>query len=113
MPSISVGVVLALAVSVGVLAQNEQASLPKCLEDASPVNVDFKDVTIAKVLSFLGASCGIEIGVENIEGTEAARTVPNVRFNQTKPAEIFVFLVRTSHLKYAVLDDKTIVVTTQ
>ena len=113
MRSTALTVVAAVAFSVGVLAQNEQTALPKCMQDAAPVNVDFKDVTVAKVLPFLGASCGIEIRVENIEGTEAARTVPSVRFQQTKPADLFLLLVRSSGLKYSILDEKTILVTKQ
>ena len=96
---------------VGVFAQNAPPALPKCLQDAPPTNVDFKNVTIAKVLPFLGAPCGIEIRVEGVEGTEAARQVPNVRFQQTKPVDVFLFLVRSAGLQYRVVDDKTVVVT--
>jgi len=96
---------------VGVLAQNAEPAFPSCLQDAPPINVDFRNVTIAKVLPFLGVSCGIDIRVEDVEGTAAARQVPSVRFQQTKPVKVFLFLVRSAGLKFSVLDDKTIVVT--
>jgi hypothetical protein len=32
-------------------------------------------------------------------------------FQQTKPVEVFLFLIRSAGLKFSVLDDKTIVVT--
>ena len=106
-------VAAALVLPIGVFAQSVQTTLPKCMQDAAPVNVDFRDVPVAKVLTFLGASCGIEIRVEGIEGTDAARPVPSVRFQQAKVADVFLFLVRSAGLKYSVLDDKTIVVTKQ
>ena len=113
MRSMTLTVFAAFALSVVAFAQNVQGALPKCLQDAAPFNVDVREVTVAKVLPFLGASCGIEIRVENVEGTEAARTVPRVQFQQTKPADVFVMLVRSSGLKYTVLDDKTILVSKQ
>ena len=67
--------------------------------------------TVANALPFFGASCGIEIRVENVEGTEAARELPRVQFQQAKPADVFRFLVNASGLEYTVLDEKTIVVT--
>jgi hypothetical protein len=36
-----------------------------------------------------------------------------VQFQQTKPADVFLMFVRSSGLKYTVLDDKTILVTKQ
>ena len=113
MRSMVLVVITALALSVAAFAQNGQSALPKCLQDAAPSNVDFRDVTVAKVLPLLGAGCGIEIRVENVEGTEAARILPHVQFQQTKPADVFLMLVRSSGLKYTVVDDKTIVVTRQ
>jgi hypothetical protein len=103
----------ALTLSAGVFAQTPEAPLPKCMRDAPPVNVDVKDVAVAKVLPFLGASCGVEIRVEGIEGTEAARQVPAIRFQQAKVADVFLFMVRSFGLKYSVLDDRTILVTKQ
>ena len=103
----------AFALSVVAFAQNGPSTLPKCLQDAAPFNVDVREVAIAKVLPFLGAGCGIEIRVENVEGTEAVRTMPRVQFQQTKPADVFLMFVRSSGLKYTVLDDKTILVTKQ
>jgi hypothetical protein len=113
MRSMVLTVVAALALSVVAFGQNEQSALPKCLQDAAPFNVDVREVTVAKVLPFLGASCGIEIRVENVEGTEATRTLPRVQFQQTKPADVFLVMVRHAGLKYTVLDDKTILVTKQ
>jgi len=104
-------VIALLTLSAGVLAQNAQPPLPRCLQDAPPANVDFKNVSVAKVLPFLGASCGIEIRVEGVEGTEAARTVPAVQFQQAKPADVFLLLVRANGLTYTVVNDKTIRVT--
>src|SRR6185436_1307287 len=101
----------ALALSPILLSQNAQPALPKCLQDAPPVNVDFKDVSVAKVLPFLGASCGIDIRVEGIEGTDPARAVPRVQFQQARPAEVFLMLIRANGLKYTVVDEKTIRVT--
>jgi len=111
MRAMTLTVVAALTLAVGVVAQNVQTPLPKCMQDAPPVNVDASDVAIAKVLPFLGASCGIEIRVEGIDATAAARTVPSVRFHQAKVSDVFLFLVRASGLKYNVLDDRTILVT--
>ena len=98
-------VAVAIALSAGVFAQNAEPALPKCLQEAAPANVDLKDVSVAKVLPFLGASCGIEI---RVEGIEAARTVPRVQFQQAKPADVFMMLVRANGLKYVVVDEKTI-----
>jgi len=39
------------------------------MQDAPPFNVNVTDVSVAKVLPFLGASCGIEVRVEGIEGS--------------------------------------------
>src|SRR5215471_8875094 len=103
----------ALLLSAGLYAQGATPALPKCLQDAPPVNLEAKDVTVAKVLPFLGAACGIEIRVESVEETRAVRTVPNLRFQQAKVADIFRMLLQTSGLTYRVLDEKTIVVTKQ
>jgi hypothetical protein len=103
--------VVTLSLAAGVFGQDASPALPKCLQDAPAANVDFKNTTVAEVLAFLAASCRIEIRVEGIEGTAAARRVPAVQFQQTKPAEVFAFLVRSSGLKYTTIDDKTIVVT--
>ena len=105
--------VAALTLSAGVFAQNPEVPLPKCMRDAPPVNVDVKDVAVAKVLPFLGASCGIEIRVEGIDGAEAERQVPNIRFQQAKVADVFLFMVRSFGLKYSILDERTILVTKQ
>ena len=59
----------ALVLSAALSAQNVSPALPKCMEDAPPFNVNVTDVSVAKVLPFLGASCGIEIRVEGIEGS--------------------------------------------
>jgi hypothetical protein len=72
MRSMVLVVITALALSVAAFAQNGQSALPKCLQDAAPFNVDVREVTVAKVLPFIGAGCGIEIRVKNVEGTEAA-----------------------------------------
>lgn len=71
------------------------------------------DVVAGQVLPFLGASCGIEIRVEGLEGTDATRPLPNLQFRQTKVADVFRFIVQHYGLKYSVVDDKTIVVTKQ
>ena len=106
-------VAAALALASGVFAQNGQTTLPKCMQDAPPFNVAVTDVVVSKVLPFLGASCGIEIRVEGMDGTDAARTAPNIQFRQTKVADVFRFIVQAYALKYSVVDDKTIVVTKQ
>ena len=106
-------VMAALGFSVVGFAQNAPTALPKCLQDAAPFNVDVRDVVVAKALPFLGASCGIEIRVENVDGTAASRTLPHVQFQHAKPADVFLFLVNASGLKYVVVDDTTIVVTTR
>lgn len=105
-------VVAVLALASGVFAQNTQ-TLPKCMQDAPPFNVAVTDVVIGNVLPFLGASCGIEIRVEGIEGSKAAQPVPNLQFRQANVAQLFRFIVQTYALKFSVLDDKTIVVTKQ
>jgi hypothetical protein len=105
--------IAALSLSAGAFAQSQPPALPRCMQEAPPVNVDVKDVSVAKVLPFLGASCGIEIRVEDVEGTEATRTLQSVRFQQAKVTDIFQMLVQASRLKYTVVDDKTIVVTKQ
>ena len=105
--------VAALSLSAGAFAQSQPPALPRCMQDAPPVNVDVKDVSVAKVLPFLGASCGIEIRVQDVEGTEATRTLQSVRFQQAKVTDIFQLLVQSSRLKYTVVDEKTIVVTKQ
>ena len=71
-------VVAALVLSIGVVAQSVQTTLPKCMQDAAPINVDFKDVTVVRVLTFLGTSCGIEIRAEGIEGTDAAFSIKEI-----------------------------------
>jgi hypothetical protein len=105
--------VAALTFAAGIFAQTLEVALPKCMRDAPAVNVDVKDVAVAKVLPFLGARCGIEIRVEGVDGTEAARQVPNIRFQQAKVVDVFLFMVRSFGLKYSVLDDRTILVTKQ
>jgi hypothetical protein len=106
--------ITALALSAGLHAQSAASqALPKCMEDAPPLNVDVTDVSIAQVLPFFGAGCGVEIRVEGVEGTAAVRTVPHIRFQQTKISEIFRFTLQAYGLKYNVIDDKTIVVTKQ
>jgi hypothetical protein len=103
----------ALLLSAGLSGQTAPQALPKCMEDAPPINVDVKDVSLAKVLPFFGADCGVEIRVEAVEGTAAAQTVPHIQFQQAKISEIFRFALQANGLKYNVLDDKTIVVTRQ
>jgi hypothetical protein len=103
----------ALALSAGLSAQNAPPALPKCMEDAPPINVDVKDVSLSQVLPFFGSGCGVEIRVEGVEGTAAARIVPHLQFQQTKISEIFRFTLQAAGLKYNVIDDKTIVVTKQ
>ena len=112
MRSIALTLVAVLALASGVFAQNAQ-TLPKCMQDAPPFNVAVTDVVVRNVLPFLGASCGIEIRVEGIEGTKAAQSVPNLHFRQANVAEVFRFIVQAYGLKFNVLDDKTIVVTAQ
>ena len=101
-----------LAAGLGAQSAASQA-LPKCMEDAPPINVDVKDVSLAKVLPFFGAGCGVEIRVEGVEGTEAVQTLPHIHFQQTKISEIFHFALQAYGLTYRVLDEKTIVVTKQ
>jgi hypothetical protein len=83
------------------------------MEDAPPINVDVRDVSLAQVLPFFGSGCGVEIRVEGVEGTAAVRTVPRMQFQQTKISEIFRFTLQAYGLKYNVIDDRTIVVTKQ
>jgi hypothetical protein len=102
-----------LVLSTGVYAQSAPQALPKCMEDAPPISADVTEVSIAKVLPFLGAGCGVEIRVEGIEGTGAVRNVPRLQIQQTRIADIFRFLLQPYGLKYTVLDEKTILVTRQ
>jgi beta-lactamase regulating signal transducer with metallopeptidase domain len=85
--------------------------LPHCLQDAGLISFDLKDVTIPQVLKFLASACGVEVRVEGIEGTEAARTVPRVQFSNTKLSEVFQFLVTAAGLSYAVVDETTLLIT--
>jgi len=103
----------ALLLSAGLHAQGAPPALPKCLEDAPPVNLEAKDVSVPKVLPFLGASCGVEIRIEGVDETAAVRSLPNLRFHQAKVVDIFRMLVQASGLTYRVVDEKTIVVTKQ
>jgi hypothetical protein len=102
----------ALLLSAGLSAQSAPP-LPKCLQDAPPVNLEANDVSVAKVLPFLGAACGIEIRVESVDETQAVRAVQSLRFQQAKVADIFRMLLQASGLTFKVVDEKTIVVTKQ
>jgi hypothetical protein len=77
------------------------------------MHVDFKDVTIPQVLTLLGNACGVEVRVEGVLGIEAARTVPSVRFDKATLPDMFLFLAKAARLGYAVVDDKTILITSQ
>src|SRR5262249_54516474 len=103
----------ALLLSAGLYAQSAPPALPKCLQDAPPVNLEAKDVSVAKVLPFLGAACGIEIRVESVDETQAVRAVQSLRFQQAKVADIFRMLLQASGLTYRVIDERSIVVTKQ
>ena len=97
----------AFVLSVGVFAQ---ADLPKSMQDASPVSLDFKNVTIPEVLAFLGKACGVEVRFQGVEETAATR---QVQFANTKVADAFALLVRGAGLTYTVVDEKTVLVTKQ
>jgi len=101
----------ALLLTGGLYAQAGAPALPKCMEDAPPINVDVTDVSIVKVLPFFGAGCGVEVRVEGVEGTAALEPVPHIQFQQTKIGEIFRFILPAYGLKYSVLNDRTIIVT--
>ena len=75
MRSMVLAVTTALALSVVAFAQNGQSTLPKCLQDAAPFNVDVREVAVAKVLPFLGA-----VAASRFESrtSKAPRTVPRV-----------------------------------
>jgi hypothetical protein len=105
MRSIATALGAVLALSLGVFAQSD---LPKCLQDTTPANLNFRNVTIPEVLRFLGNSCGVEVRLEGVEETPPTR---NVQFTRTKLADAFVFLVRGAGLTYTVLDEKTVLVT--
>ena len=103
---------IALVLAAVLHAQSAPA-LPACMQNAPPVNVEAKDVSVAKVLPFLGASCGVEIRVEGVDETGVMRSVQSIRFQQARVADIFRMLVQASGLTYRVVDEKTIVVTKQ
>ena len=103
----------ALVLAAVLHAQSAPPALPACMQNAPPVNVEARDVSVAKVLPFLGASCGVEIRVEVVEETGAMRSLPNIRFQQAKVVDIFRMLVQASGLTYRVVDERTIVVTKQ
>ena len=93
--------------SVGVFAQNE---LPKSMQDATPVSLYFKNVSIPEVLTFLGKTCGVEVRVQGVDETAPTR---QVQFAKTKVADVFAFLVQSAGLSYTVVDEKTVIVTKQ
>ena len=92
--------------SVGVVAQND---LPKAMQDPTPINVNLKNVTISKVLTFLGKSYGVEV---RFQSTPAEKTV-NVQFTKTSVADVFRMLAGSAGLSYRVVDEKTLLVTGQ
>jgi hypothetical protein len=97
--------VVVFVLSVGVFAQSD---LPKCMQDAAPVTLSFRNVTVPEVLTFLGNTCGVDVRVEGVGETPAR---PAVQFARTRIADAFAFLVRSAGLSYTVVDEKTVVVT--
>ena len=106
MRSTFLAVMAVLVLSVGVFAQND---LPKSMQDASPVSLYFKNVTISEVLTFLGKTCGVEVRVQGVEETATRQ----VQFARTSVADAFAFLVQSSGLSYTVVDEKTVLITRQ
>ena len=104
MRSLFLAVTSALVLSSGVFAQSD---LPKRMQDTRE-NFQFADATVPDMLKFVGTSADVEV---RYQVTGEPMKMSNVRFRNAAVADVFVFLVRAADLKYSVIDDKTIVVT--
>ena len=104
MRSMFLAVTSALVLSSGVFAQSD---LPKRMQDTQD-NFQFADATVPDMLKLVGMAADVEV---RYEATGEPMRMANVSFKNTSVADVFAFLVRAADLKYSVIDDKTIVVT--
>lgn len=94
-----------LTLSVGVVAQTD---LPKRMQDTKD-NFKFEDAAVPDMLTALGKAVDVEV---RYQVTSEPMKMSSVEFRNASVADAFVFVLRAADLRYTVIDERTIVVTT-